>query len=357
MYYEQGGAEQQVRKPGVLRSASRHIGAGILGVPSSQAFGDGEAARVWVLAAMWVAAAALGILAASLPQPRQVDRLGELFIALAGGATGIGLWSRISRVPSWAVHVLLAGGVVCVSAAVYLAHGGNQAVAGGYMYLWIVSYAGYFFRPRVAAVHFAFVAAAFLCIVALGGVGRQPGPVAVMVLGTAAGSGVVLNRLAKFLREAAVTDQLTGLSNRNALPRIFEREVAHMKRTGGRLSAALVDLDGLKSVNDTAGHQAGDRLIADAARRWQSALRDVDSLLRHGGDEFVLLMPSCGIEDALAVCERMRVAGEAPCSIGVTEWAPGEELDALLGRADRALYEAKRAGRGRIVLQDRLQAS
>ena len=198
MYYDRGGAEKQVRMPRVLRSASRHVGAGILGVPSSQAFGDGEAARVWVLAAMWVAAAALGILAASLPQPRQVDRLGELFIALAGGATGIGLWSRISRVPSWAVHVLLAGGVVCVSAAVYLAHGGN---------------------------------------------------------------------------------------------------------------------------------------------------------------EFVLLMPSCGIEDALAVCERMRVAGEAPCSIGVTEWAPGEELDALLGRADRALYEAKRAGRGRIVLQDRLQAS
>jgi diguanylate cyclase (GGDEF)-like protein len=181
-------------------------------------------------------------------------------------------------------------------------------------------------------------------------VGGQPGPIAVMLLGTAAGSGILLNQLARRLRAAAVTDQLTGLVNRNVLPALFAREAARARRSGEPLSVAIADLDGLKAVNDSLGHQAGDRLIRSAARRWLGALRDVDTLVRYGGDEFVVVMPACASEDAERACDRMRLLGEVPCSVGVTEWVEGEDLDSLLARADRALYEAKRTGRARTVV-------
>lgn len=76
----------------------------------------------------------------------------------------------------------------------------------------------------------------------------------------------------------------------------------------------------------------------------------MDTLIRYGGDEFVIIMPGCEPEDAGRACDRMRLVGEAPCSVGVTSWLPGETLDALLARADTALYEAKRSGRGRTVV-------
>lgn len=142
--------------------------AGVIDAPfiCHDGMGEGSVARVRVLAMMWMAASFLGIVAAGLPQGSRVDRLGELVLALLGGVTGICLLAVCQRVPAWAVHGLLVGGVACVSAAVYLANGSREAVAAGYMYLWIVSFAGYFFRPLVASMHFLVVAAAFCSVLA-----------------------------------------------------------------------------------------------------------------------------------------------------------------------------------------------
>ena len=145
----------------------------------------------------------------------------------------------------------------------------------------------------------------------------------------------------------ARTDPLTGLANRRAWTELLRREIARARRDGSRFSVALVDLDRFKDFNDRYGHAAGDRLLKEAASRWSAQIREMDLLARHGGEEFALLLPGAGGEDAMTVIERLRrqTPGAITASSGVAEWDGGEDPDALLARADEALYRAKRNGR------------
>ncbi len=105
----------------------------------------------------------------------------------------------------------------------------------------------------------------------------------------------------------------------------------------------MLDLNGFKQINDHLGHAAGDRLLAELGGSWRARLRAGDILARHGGDEFVLLLPATAPGEAEGVLERLRWEG-LPVSTGRWEsasWQPGEDLDACLARADRSLYSVK----------------
>jgi diguanylate cyclase (GGDEF)-like protein len=126
------------------------------------------------------------------------------------------------------------------------------------------------------------------------------------------------------------------------------RELARAARSGEELCLALVDLDHFKAYNDRHGHPAGDRLLTAAAAAWQERLRKTDLLARYGGEEFAVLLPNCGLGNAMEIAERLRTAQpEGTCSIGVAAWDRREEANALVDRADRALYAAKKGGRNR----------
>jgi diguanylate cyclase (GGDEF)-like protein len=113
---------------------------------------------------------------------------------------------------------------------------------------------------------------------------------------------------------------------------------------------AVLDLDGFKQINDLHGHGVGDRLLVDLGRSWQRRLRAGDILARHGGDEFVLLLPSTSVDEAGAVIERMRDESlPINWSIGVCAWLPQEGLERCLARADERLYGVKNAMRVRDV--------
>ena len=150
--------------------------------------------------------------------------------------------------------------------------------------------------------------------------------------------------------ELARTDPLTGLHNRRAWDEELPRELARARRAGQPLCVALVDFDGFKSFNDTYGHGAGDRLLGDAAGAWRGSLREVDLIARLGGDEFAIALPGCPLDEAENVAERLRLATPdgVGCSVGIAGWDWFETAAELVERADRALYAAKRAGRGRI---------
>jgi diguanylate cyclase (GGDEF)-like protein len=159
----------------------------------------------------------------------------------------------------------------------------------------------------------------------------------------------VLSSLMGQLQRSAVADDLTGLINRAGLRMGLEREIARAQRTGRPLAVVVVDVDGLKQVNDILGHASGDRLLTDLADAWTQMLRKGDLLARVGGDEFVLVMPETSTETAREVVERLRdVQGPARgtrWSAGVASLRDGESADDLLDRADRRMYTAKRAGR------------
>jgi diguanylate cyclase (GGDEF)-like protein len=160
-------------------------------------------------------------------------------------------------------------------------------------------------------------------------------------------------RLSARLAELAATDPLTLIPNRRSWDEQLAREIARARRTHAPLSVALIDLDGLKAVNDDFGHLAGDALLQDCARAWKSHIRTEDFIARYGGDEFALLLPACPLDEAVVVVDRIRSGTPGTsCSVGVAEWEPGEAEIELLHRADQRLYEAKRSG-GAIVVADR----
>ena len=167
------------------------------------------------------------------------------------------------------------------------------------------------------------------------------------------------------LRRMSETDELTGAYNRRKLLQELERMYRELRRYDRRTALLMIDLDDFKEVNDRYGHLVGDEVLRRVTRRLQENLREVDLLSRFGGDEFVVLLPDTGLDAARDAAERLRGAvgrgavthdgGRIPVSIsvgiGVME-REDPDFEAILGRIDRALHQAKDSRRSRIVVAD-----
>ncbi len=169
----------------------------------------------------------------------------------------------------------------------------------------------------------------------------------------AAEAAVTIHRTALLgsLKATARTDPLTGLPNRRVWDEDLVRELARARRHGGELCLAMVDVDRFKAFNDHHGHQAGDRLLSASAAAWRPILRATDTLARYGGEEFAVLLPHSDHEAARIVVERLLevVPLGQTASAGIAVWDGQESAEALLARADAALYAAKGAGRARAI--------
>ncbi|MDI3297866.1 MAG: GGDEF domain-containing protein [Bacillota bacterium] len=152
------------------------------------------------------------------------------------------------------------------------------------------------------------------------------------------------------LRDEAIRDPLTGAFNRRFLDARLVEELARAERYGVPFGLLLLDLDDFKRYNDRHGHLAGDRLLAELAVLWRSALRQADELFRFGGDEFVILLPHTPRAAALETAGRLqeltrRADGRTSLSVGVASWPEdGRTPEALVAAADRSLYRTKRPG-------------
>jgi diguanylate cyclase (GGDEF)-like protein len=164
------------------------------------------------------------------------------------------------------------------------------------------------------------------------------------------------------LQTLSITDGLTGLYNRRHVMEVLTHEVARARRHQHAFCVMMIDVDHFKRYNDASGHQAGDALLKKIAVIFKESLRSTDYAGRYGGDEFIILLPETESTRAIEVAERLRErvhtettaeTGKVPVSlcIGVAAFpAHGETLEAIVASADSALYEAKRAGRNRVVL-------
>jgi diguanylate cyclase (GGDEF)-like protein/PAS domain S-box-containing protein len=153
------------------------------------------------------------------------------------------------------------------------------------------------------------------------------------------------------VQEMARQDSLTGLPNRRALEEQLPREMARARRGHSSLCVAIIDIDHFKDYNDTHGHLAGDEVLRACARAWDTELRGEDTIVRFGGEEFLVLLPDTTAEEAAGIVERLRMTtpmGQT-CSAGLACWDFVESIDGLLGRADKALYLAKAGGRNQLA--------
>ena len=171
---------------------------------------------------------------------------------------------------------------------------------------------------------------------------------------------ITVRRFRRRLEVMATVDPLTGLMNRQAFELVSERRLAERLRDGKPFALVMADLDYFKQINDRLGHLSGDRLLREVGALLQGAVRDNDLICRWGGEEFLLLLDHCGQEEALRLTDDLRfrlmeqafvLSGQpqrVTMSLGLTVGRPGDTLQGMVDRADRALYAAKLAGRNRV---------
>ncbi len=305
-----------------------------------------------------------GVLAGSGPTDAATMAVGA---ATAGLSVLLALVLPWGRLPRTAEVVPPVVAVVAIALFRYATggHDSSLTVLSGVVVLWVALFG----TPREVAIVLGAIAVSLVVpIVAVGGPlypsTEYPGLV-VLVATFALGSWILLSltgavrhyarnadAASRLLNEQARRDPLTGLLNRRGMAEVIDRELAEARRGGRPVSVVMLDLDRFKLLNDQFGHAAGDALLVRVADAFRAELRPRDAIARHGGEEFLALLPGTTGQAAVVVSDRLRFAmpNGQTCSAGVAEWDGAEEIDALIGRSDEALYAAKTAGRNATVL-------
>lgn len=166
---------------------------------------------------------------------------------------------------------------------------------------------------------------------------------------------------AEEMSRVAITDPLTRIMNRRGITVGLLDAMAHAERYRTPLTVAMVDIDHFKEINDTYGHEAGDRVLKNVAEILSDALRMPDKVGRYGGEEFLIVLPHTTLAQGSKIVERIRASvskkifdqgakkAHVTISVGVTQFKPGEDLEQLMSQADKAMYDAKKGGRNLVV--------
>ena len=253
---------------------------------------------------------------------------------------GILLWVARGRTSMSIVHGCLLAGIGAITVAVWAAGPTAESQAPALFYGFVSAFASAFLAWRLAMTYLALAGIAYLVVLLTHWRAEMATQWLINMLAFALPCAVIASLVGQ-LRTQAVRDPLTGLANRRLLEQLLPTEMHLAARAHRPLSVVAIDLDGLKAVNDTAGHAAGDQLLIRAADGFRAGLRAGDSLARVGGDEFTLLLPDADLDTARGVVQRLREATpRIAFSAGVATW-DGESADELLNRADAALYAVK----------------
>jgi diguanylate cyclase (GGDEF)-like protein len=295
---------------------------------------------------------------------------GGVFVLIAHDllpATGLG-----------ARRFIIEGAVVVTVVSIVVVLTGGAASPFFYAYPLFVAGAALVVRPAVTVALAGVAIAGYLAavLVAASGTPLDAGllvlvAVNLLALVLLAYVAMVVAREQRRTRDAAVRlsmiDPLTGLANRGYILAAIEREIDRATRYRRGFCLLMADLDGLKDLNDTHGHQLGDRALEGVAEVIRQNVRRIDTPARLGGDEFIVLLPETDRDGARVVADKIRLGVTAlelgeegqhvgiGVSVGVGEWTPGRSLDDVMATADDAMYEVKRlarrrpAGRGRMA--------
>jgi diguanylate cyclase (GGDEF)-like protein len=271
-----------------------------------------------------------------------VPLLWALAVTGIGGAAAI--WVFPPRLGGWAMHAAVAFASALMALLAWQSATAVGIVGLGPAVIAVGLYAAHFFELSAARAH----AAVLVVLVTAGAVAARPEGFAVAwatIMVSVVAFTEAQGRLARNLRTAATTDPLTGVANRRAWEAEAARHLALAARTGEPLSFAILDLDHFKEVNDREGHGAGDVLLQDLTAGWAGRLRRADLLGRYGGDEFVLCLPATDGPGAREILQQLDATHAFAWSVGVATARPGDNLTAVLARADADLYLHKRSGR------------
>jgi diguanylate cyclase (GGDEF)-like protein len=286
-----------------------------------------------------------------------------LAVGAAAFATGAVVLALNRPLPEWLLGIMAIGGTALVTVATY--EGGSHGTGtddNEMLYIWICLFSFYFFTFRHALLQLGAVGVAYGVLLNAQNVALDDAATRMVVsLATLLVTGVLVARLRHWLdgslsdlTDRARMDSLGGLLNRRALEERAAAEFARQRRDNTSVGMLIVDIDGFKAHNDSAGHHAGDEVLCKVARVLETETREVDVVARVGGDEFAILLPGASNQATGMIAKRLCDAVQAELakdgvglavSIG-TAVAPsaGDSLEDLWQAADGAMYTAKRSG-------------
>jgi diguanylate cyclase (GGDEF)-like protein len=315
-----------------------------------------------VLGVLYLTGATLGLASILLPTARYIDVGALAIIAAIAYACGLGVLLLMRSAPRWTFHAVVLGGILIITCAVH--YSGGAVSYYSVWYVWVGLFAFYFFTRGQALGHIAAVAVAYGLVLM---VRHDPTAWArwMTMVGTLLVAGIFIDTLLRRVRahaaaraalltrleQMARSDELTGLPNRRAWRETLPLTMATARRNCRPLCVAMIDLDDFKKLNDSRGHHAGDKALKQLAASWQAALRDTDTLARYGGDEFMILLPGCDLDNARVVIDRLVMATPSGLafSCGLVQWDGEQEGEDLMAKADERLYHAKRSAAVRAV--------
>lgn len=297
---------------------------------------------------MWTAGGLMGVLTVVLPHRNDLVVSVIATVSVAALAVGVSTWLARDLLGVGTLAGITAVGTAAITVTVAAGGGEATSVSFSFLYTWIVVYAVMFFPPVLAGLEIALAVAAYAAVYLYLGTFTIAEPMFLGGVITVTGTVVIALSHA---REHAEIDALTHVGNRRALDRQLRLAMKRAQDASAHLAVAMIDVDHFKEINDSLGHDAGDRILEQLAQRWLGQLRTQDMLARFGGDEFVVILPGCSTYEAFSIMDRLRQSAGpmATCSVGVAARRSGDNMSTLLSRADAALYEAKRLGRDRTV--------
>lgn len=209
------------------------------------------------------------------------------------------------------------------------------------LFVWISLYAAVNFPLRATGKFISFAVLVYAAVLIVGG-GPSPFEKWLPIAGTAFVAGGTVGLLIRELRLVSLEDTLTKLPNRRAWSQKLEEELERSRRNFSPLSIAMIDVDGMKKLNDTLGHAAGDSTLKLIGQKWLPLVRKGTLIARIGGDEFSLIAPDADEETAEVLLKRLQDAvPSVPFSFGIATWNGKESEDELLSRADQNMYKMK----------------
>jgi diguanylate cyclase (GGDEF)-like protein len=222
---------------------------------------------------------------------------------------------------------------------------GRPDMANGVSMIFILTslHAFHFFNIRASLAIVALIDMCYTLVAGLHYHWPNWSSVLVLLLASCITAGVVVNLLVRRLHHLATTDKLTGAYNRHTWDAMFEHKLSFARRYGHPMALVIIDLDRFKMINDSYGHQEGDRILQQTAASIRQVLRSSDISARWGGDEFIILLHNCDMEQALGMEKRLKKSLRDTISFtsGIAEFRDDDSAETLLSRADRNLLENK----------------